>query len=137
MSEAIDNLQTAQNRAMKIRPKVGGFPYLAETMRQAGVTKNIWTLPGAQSVYITDKGPVVIQSTPLVSGVVDVPSFNEADLVKALRTDQAGKSTFTEFLKATWEAGVISYVADLANRTVTYYGCNDESYVEGYAAVEV
>ena len=34
MSKAIENLQQAQERAMAIRPKVGGFPYLAETLRR-------------------------------------------------------------------------------------------------------
>ncbi len=32
MSKAIDNLHSAQQRAMAGRPKVGGFPYLAETL---------------------------------------------------------------------------------------------------------
>ena len=32
MSRAIDNLQSALARAMAGRPKVGGFPYLAETL---------------------------------------------------------------------------------------------------------
>jgi uncharacterized protein YbcV (DUF1398 family) len=41
MSEAIENLQRALDRAAVIRPKVGGFPYLAETLRQAGVTRNV------------------------------------------------------------------------------------------------
>ena len=39
MSKAIENLEAAQKRAMAIRPKVGGFPYLAETLRRAGVTR--------------------------------------------------------------------------------------------------
>ena len=30
MSKAIENLQAAQTHAMAVRPKVGGFPYLAE-----------------------------------------------------------------------------------------------------------
>jgi uncharacterized protein YbcV (DUF1398 family) len=38
MSNAIGNLQAVQQRAMAGRPKVGGFPYLAETLRRAGVT---------------------------------------------------------------------------------------------------
>ena len=59
MSKAIDNLQAAQQRAIAIRPKVGGFPYLAEVLRQAGVTRNLWYLPSCQSVYLTDLGPVV------------------------------------------------------------------------------
>src|ERR1700683_122721 len=50
MSKAIDNLQAAQQRAMAIRPKVGGFPYLAEALRQAGVTRNLWYLPACQSL---------------------------------------------------------------------------------------
>jgi hypothetical protein len=33
---AIENLQAALQRAMEIRPKVGGFPYLAETLHLAG-----------------------------------------------------------------------------------------------------
>ena len=34
MSKAIENLEAAQRKAMAMRPKVGGFPYLAETLRQ-------------------------------------------------------------------------------------------------------
>ena len=52
MSKAIDNLQAAQKRAIAIRPKIGGFPYLAEILRRAGVTKNFWFLPSCQSLYL-------------------------------------------------------------------------------------
>ena len=34
MSKAIENLEAAFQRATRIRPKVGGFPYLAETLRR-------------------------------------------------------------------------------------------------------
>ena len=37
MSKAVENLQAAQKRAMAGRPKVAGFPYLAETSRRPGV----------------------------------------------------------------------------------------------------
>ena len=49
MSDAIENLEAEFQRAMAIRSKVGGFPYLAETLRLAGVTRNIWFLPACQS----------------------------------------------------------------------------------------
>jgi uncharacterized protein YbcV (DUF1398 family) len=137
MSKAIEILQAAQQRAMAGRPKVGGFPYLAETLRQAGVTRNLWSLPACQSLYLTNEGPVLTQSTPLVTGTVDVPPFDRDALIKALRTDQAGNSTFPEFLMATWRAGVIRYDADFLGRRVAYYGCNGEEYVEDYPAVEV
>ncbi|MBX3013074.1 MAG: DUF1398 family protein [Caldilineaceae bacterium] len=137
MSNAIEKLQAAQQRAMATRPKVGGFPYLAETLRQAGVMRNLWTLPAAQSLYLTTEGPVVVQGPPLVSGFAAVPPFDQDALITALRTDQAGKSSFPEFLTAAWLAGVIRYDVDLIGRTVTYYGSNDEAYVEAYPAVEI
>jgi uncharacterized protein YbcV (DUF1398 family) len=137
MSKAIENLQSAQKRAMDDRPKVGGFPYLAETLRRAGVTRNRWYLPACQSLYLTKDGPVVTLGTPLSSGIVDVPTFNREALIAALRTDQAGKCTFPEFLAASWRAGVVRYDVDLIARKVAYYGCNGEEYVEDYPAVEV
>jgi hypothetical protein len=57
MSKAVDNLQDAQQRAIAGRPKVGGFPYLAETLRRAGVTRNLWFLPACQSLYLIKDGP--------------------------------------------------------------------------------
>lgn len=137
MSQAIANLMEAQKIAMKIKPKVGGFPYLAEVLRQAGVTHNYWTLPSCQSIFITKDGPVVVQGVPLVSGTVDVPKFDEKALIHALRTDQSGNSTFPEFLEATWKAGVVNYDVDFIKRIVSYFGCKGEKYVEDYSLVQI
>jgi uncharacterized protein YbcV (DUF1398 family) len=137
MSKAVDTLVKAMEQASAIRPKVGGFPYLAESLRRAGVTRNLWALPACQSLFLTGEGPVVIQGIPLVSGPVDVPAFNRDALITALRIDQAGESTFPEFLKASWQAGVVSYDVDFGARTVTYFGCNGEEYVEAYHTVEI
>ena len=130
MSKAIEKLQAAQKQAMAIRPKVGGFPYLAETLRRAGVTRNVWSLPACQSIFLTNDGPVVMQGEPLAA-------FDRESLIRALRTDQAGQSTFPEFLAASWRAGVVRYEVDFAARTFSYYGCNGEEYVEAYTAVEI
>ena len=137
MSKAIENLEAAFRRAMEIRPKVGGFPYLAETLRLAGITRNIWSLPACQSLYLTELGPVVTVGAPLASGTVSIPPFDRDALVAALRTDQAGNSTFPEFLDASWRAGVVRYDVDFAARTVAYYGCNEEEYREEYPAVDL
>ena len=137
MSMAIDTLTAAMKRAAALRPKVGGFPYLAEILRQAGVTRNTWSLPACQSLFLTDHGPVVMQGAPLVSGAEDVPAFDQDALIKALRTDQAGESTFPEFLAATWQAGVVRYDVDFTARTVAYVGCNGEEYIEAYPAVAI
>ena len=48
MSKAIDNLIEAMNFAQANRPRVGGFPYLAEVLRKAGATRNVWSLPSCQ-----------------------------------------------------------------------------------------
>ena len=137
MSKAIDNLTEAMKVAEAIRPRVGGFPYLAEVLRQAGVKRNVWSLPSGQSLFLTEQGPVVMQGEPLVTGAVDVPTFDEEALIRALRVDQAGESTFPEFLGASWRAGVVRYDVDLEARTVAYQGCNDEEYIEAYPAVSV
>jgi uncharacterized protein YbcV (DUF1398 family) len=137
MSKATENLMKAMDHASAIRPKVGGFPVLAECLRRAGVSRNLWSLPACQSLFLTEQGPVVMQGAPLVSGTVDVPSFDREALITALRIDQAGESTFPEFLGASWRAGVVRYDVDFTARTVTYLGCNDEQYVEAYPAVEI
>jgi uncharacterized protein YbcV (DUF1398 family) len=54
-----------------------------------------------------------------------------------LRIDQAGESSFLDFLSATWRAGVVRYDVDFEKRTVSYYGCNGEEYVEAYPTVDI
>ncbi len=137
MSKAIENLQAVLERAEMGRPKAGGFPFLAETLRRGGVTRNLWFLPACQSLFLTQDGPVVIQGKPLLTGTADVPPFDREALITALRTDQAGLSSFFEFLDAAWCAGVVRYEVDFAARTVVYYGCNGEEYLEAYRFVDV
>jgi uncharacterized protein YbcV (DUF1398 family) len=137
MSKLIDKLTAAQKHAMSIRPKVGGFPVLAEVLRQAGVQMNLWSLPSCQSVFLMSEGAVVQQGTPLVTGAHEIPKFDRAALVKAIRTDQEGRSTFPEFLQAAWNAGVVGYDVDFAARKVSYFGASGESYLEEYPAVEL
>lgn len=137
MSKSVENLESALQRAMAGRPKAGGFPYLAETLRNAGVTRNVWSLPACQSLYLTEQGPVVMQGAPLFTGIRDVAPFDQDSLITALRADQAGASTFPEFLTAAWKAGVVNYDVDFKARTVTYHGAAGESYVESYPAVEL
>ena len=74
MNTLTAKLKEAQKYALSIRPKVGGFPVLAEVLRQAGVHVNRWSLPSCQSIYIMDGGAVVQQGTPLVSGTHEIPN---------------------------------------------------------------
>ena len=68
---------------------------------------------------------------------VDIPSFDQASLIKALKADQSGLTSFPEFLMASWQAGVVSYIVDFEKRSVSYFGVLGESYTEDYPAVEI
>jgi uncharacterized protein YbcV (DUF1398 family) len=135
MSVALLNLQAAQRDATTNRPQLQGFPYLAETLRRAGVRTNTWWLPSMQSLYMTDLGPVLIQGEPLINGISDVAPFDRNAVIDALRADQAGETTFPEFAAAAWRAGVLHYVVDLDHRTCSYFGVDNECWVESYPAV--
>lgn len=138
MNETISKLTEAQKYAMSIRPKSGGFPMLAEILRQAGALTNRWSLPSCQSVYLmNDNQAIVQQGTPLVTGSYVIPKFNREALIMAIRADQAGQSTFPEFLQAAWAAGVIGYDIGFTARKVIYYGVYGESYLEEYPAVTI
>ena len=130
-SPALQNLDRAFSRAEQLRPQSGGFPILAEVLRQAGVRRNIWHLPSAQSIYETDLGNLVQQGEPLFQGLCEVPAYDEQALVAAIRRDQAGEGTFPEFLSSVWGAGVICYVVDFSARTCLYCGI-DQEYLEEY-----
>ncbi len=137
MSNILNKLIEAQKKAMSVRPQVGGFPVLAEVLRQAGVKMNRWYLPACQSVYEMTEGNVVQLGQPLVTGVAEIPKFDREALIKALRKDQEGRGTFPEFLQGSWDAGVVSYDVDFMARKVSYFGANGEVYVEEYPAVSV
>jgi len=137
MKDPIQNLKEAMHVAMTTRPEVGGFTHLAETLRQAGVTKNTWSLPSCQSTYITGLGNVVMVGNPLATGMDLVPAFDQDALVRVLRADQAGETSFEEFLLGAWKAGCVSYEVDFVARRVTYFGAEGEVYVEEYPAVSI
>eukprot|EP00013_Stygamoeba_regulata_P004203 CAMPEP_0177639430 /NCGR_PEP_ID=MMETSP0447-20121125/6014_1 /TAXON_ID=0 /ORGANISM="Stygamoeba regulata, Strain BSH-02190019" /LENGTH=142 /DNA_ID=CAMNT_0019141451 /DNA_START=26 /DNA_END=454 /DNA_ORIENTATION=- len=136
-SSTAERILKALRRAEAVRPKAGGFPVLAECLRQAGVIHNHWALPSCQCIFTTSDGAVVQLHQPLISGMLDVPRFHKDALICALRADQAGHTTFPEFLAAVWNAGVVRYDVNFAARTVTYCGVGDEQYVEEYPSVEL
>ena len=137
MNKIVDKIIEAQQYAISIRPKAGGFPILAEVLRQAGVKTNRWFLPSCQSIYLTRDGAVVQQGIPIIDGTHEIPKFDRKALISAIRSDQEGLCTFSEFLHASWKAGVIEYEVDFITRKVTYYGVNGESYLEEYPTIEI
>ena len=127
MSKAIENLEGAQQRAMAGRPKVGGFPYLAETLRRAGVTRNHWFLPACQSLYITQGSD---RSWSRALRCYRAPRMCHHSTVKRslqrCERTRLARAPSLSFCSASWRAGVVSYDVDCAARTCTYYGSAGE-----------
>ncbi len=133
----VETITAAQERGASIRPQVGGFPYLAESLRLAGVSRIEVTVPSWTTVLTTAAGSVVQQGTPMIEGAVEAPAFDRDSFLTALRADQAGTMAFPDWMEATWRAGVVWYSVDLQERTCTYRSPAGDSYVEHYTAVEI
>lgn len=84
MDDAIQNLEGALRSGMAGRPAVGSFPYLAETLRSAGVRRNLWYLPAREAADLTDLGLVVIQGEPLSSGSALIAPFDREAVIAAI-----------------------------------------------------
>lgn len=137
MGSIIAKVVAATARGVAVRPKVGGFPYFAEAMRQAGITKNYFDVPAMSMVYATAEGDVLQPGPPLFGETTVVPRFNEAALLAALHADQRGDIEFIEFVRAIFGAGVIRFEVDTGERTCTYFGAHGERHVESYPAVDL
>lgn len=137
MDSIIDIIDAANTRAAAVRPKVGGFPYLAEALRGAGVTKYYFDVPSCTVRYTTAAGDVLQPGTFLRTEKTLISPFDEDALISAIRSDQVGESTFAEFVEATFQAGVIRYEVDTAAHACSYFGSGGERYVEQYPAVDL
>lgn len=133
----VETITRAQERGAAIRPTAGGFPYLAESLRRAGVTRITVTVPSWTTVLATARGSVVQQGTPMTAATTEVPPFDLDAFVAALRANQEGHNTYPEWMEATWRAGVVWYEVDLAARTCTYHSPAGDTYVEDYPAVDI
>lgn len=134
---AIQNLDAVLHSFAAAPIGAQGFPYLAETLRRAGVRTTTWSLPAMLCHYDTALGPVVVQEAPLMRGMAEVPCFDRGALIEALRADQTGETSFTQFADAAWRAGVVRWVVTLDERRCTYFGLGDQTYVEDYPAVDI
>lgn len=137
MNELVETIRRALAHGARSRPVVGGFPFLAEALRRAGVERIHCFLPTLATVYVTARGEAVLPGTALVHDAAVIARFDRDALVAALRADQEGKTTYPEFAAAAWRAGVLGYDVDLAARTCTYRSARGESYVESYRSVEI
>jgi uncharacterized protein YbcV (DUF1398 family) len=124
----------AQARGFAARPKIEGFPYLAEAMREAGVLRLEFIVPTGTSLFTTTAGCAVIPATPVVTEPSDLPAWDEPALLAAIEADKHG-GEFPAFVAACWQAGVIRWIIDTSARTCTYHGADGDEYAEHYRVV--
>ena len=137
MDTILTTIDAALAHAAAVRPRIGGFPYLAEALRDAGVTNYYFDVSSGTVLYATGSGDVLQPGNRLPTDRTLVPPFDRAALVDAIRADQRGESEFAEFVEASWRAGVVRYEVDTAARTCSYFGAHGERYVENYPAVRL
>jgi uncharacterized protein YbcV (DUF1398 family) len=135
MTDLTRAVSTAQTRALAVRPVVGGFPYLAEVLRQAGIRTVRCVVPSRTTTYVFAEGAVIDQANPQVDALAPVPAFDRDALIAAIRADQAGLTTYPTFMADIWNAGVVDYEIDLRRRTCSYHSTDGQAYVEHYPPV--
>ena len=81
----LNNFKNAMAKSEKVRPKIGGFPYLAECLREEGFTKNTWYLPSGDSFYFTSEDSLVIPGKPLIGDMVLLRSLKIKRALSELR----------------------------------------------------
>lgn len=72
------------------------------------------------------------QAPDTIADVTAATEFNQEALLQALNQRMEKKSTYVEFLQHIAHAGIDRYVVDMADRTVTYYGIDEEHYYVQY-----
>jgi len=137
MTTIIESLDAAAAYGAAVRPRINGFPYLAEALRAAGVTKYFFDIPSSTAIYATDEGDVLRPGRLIRTERSIIPPFDPDRLVAAIRTDQRGESTFSDFVEESFLSGVIRYEVDTTAHTCTYIGTHGESHVEEYPAVHL
>jgi uncharacterized protein YbcV (DUF1398 family) len=108
------------------------FPQAIAQFTEAGVTRYIVDLIRFErTLYGTDDE--TLQDEVALDPMQEVaPRFSEAGVKAALKTVQAGKISYPEFLKQIMEAGVACYSVYINGRKVIYTGRDGDELVEPF-----
>ena len=109
------------------------FPQQFDALKRVGVT-SYEVVPatynlvfyGTFGIWRTRQAPDTLADAATAAG------FNQEALIKALDLRMEKQLTYIEFLQHIAQAGIDRYVVDMAQRTVTYYGIDEEHYYVQY-----
>lgn len=85
----IASIDVANAHAMAVRPPVGGFPYLAEAMRAAGVEKYLFDVPTMTALYLTDQGDLIRPGRTYMDAS-PLPATDRSDGITVLHSPRRG-----------------------------------------------
>jgi uncharacterized protein YbcV (DUF1398 family) len=135
LQAALDIANEAQFTARVNGAKDLCYPIKAEIFRRAGVSSMTCLTQTGYMVYAFRDGGqanVIPSRTPVSPGINCPGPFKESMIVETLKRERDAELNDTSFLVCLALAGVMSYTVDLNERTRTFYGAGDESYVDTY-----
>lgn len=108
------------------------FPDAVVQLTEAGVVRYVVDLVRFErTLYGSDDE--TLQDDIALDPMLEVaPHFSEAGVKTALKTVQAGKSSYPEFLQQIMEAGVACYSVYINGRKVIYTGRDGDELVEPF-----
>lgn len=106
-----------------------GYPQLFKGLKSAGVRSYRMDVVNYAIEYVGD-GESVLEHGPS-TWKVEVGTFNEADVIKAIRRTQRQETDYPTFLKEIAAAGIPRYDVSMSENTVSYMGSDPKNkYVE-------
>ena len=141
----LETLKSAFARGEAVRPLAGGFPYLCAALRQAGVSSYTVDFPSTSKAFrmVCDGREItlVVPGETIAAGPQVVPAWNEAELLRVIKADQAhhAPGDLPKLMASLWAAGTLRYEVVIGADEVTcrYSGGAGEQYVEKFAPVSI
>lgn len=107
------------------------FPEVVDRLEKAGIESYMANILASNTVFYEEQEtyevPLNIKAERNVA-----TTFNQENIVQALRAIQAKKIGYQEFIKQIMDAGVIYYLVFIKGKKAIYFGRNGEQYLEAF-----
>jgi uncharacterized protein YbcV (DUF1398 family) len=107
------------------------FPQVVGTLLDIGIESYFVDLVRADDTFYSTDGKSHVETMQIPAAPV-AQTFNQADLVGALRAAQADQIRYPEFVRRARAAGAVAYWAFLTGKQVLYFGHKGECHVEKF-----
>lgn len=111
------------------------FPEVVAKLAEVGCEQYHADFRRQEKTYYMPDGENHAEALPVGSRSI-AAAFSPHHVVAALRTIQAGRITYVEFLKRIIEAGCVGYFVNIAGQRAIYLGRGGDMYVEYFPAAE-